>query len=65
MNIAQVAIISIYLFVLILCAALIVGADFLGPSVRNSLLPVASEGFKVVIGALIGTLSALVSMKKS
>lgn len=47
---------------LLLCAGLVIAADFLGPSVRSSLLPAATEGFKIVLGAMVGALSAILGV---
>jgi hypothetical protein len=55
----QKIVLAIFATLLILCGVLIVSAEFLGPTVRGSLLPVASEGFKVVLGAMVGALSAI------
>jgi hypothetical protein len=49
----------IYGALLAACVCLIVLADFLGPVVRASLLPAATEGFKLVLAALIGALSTV------
>jgi hypothetical protein len=57
-GIQKVALI-IYASLLAVCVGLIVGAEFLGPTVRSSLLPVATEGFKLVLAALIGATSTL------
>lgn len=57
--VGQKIVLAIFGALLILCAALIVAAEFLGPTVRSSLLPVASEGFKIVLGAMVGALSAI------
>ena len=53
---------SIFGGLLILCGALIISADFMGPIVRSSLLPVASEGFKIILGAMVGALSAILGV---
>lgn len=54
---------GVYLALLLLCVGLIVGAEFVGPTVRASLLPVAVEGFKLVLAALVGALSALLGVR--
>lgn len=53
----------LYFLLLCLCAALVVGSEFLGATVRSNLLPIASDGFKLVLGALVGALSALMGLK--
>jgi hypothetical protein len=59
----QRIIIAIYVGVLVLCAALLVAAEFVGPVTRQSLLPLASEGFKTVLAALVGALSTLLGVQ--
>ncbi|MER8650947.1 hypothetical protein [Mesorhizobium sp. M0586] len=59
------AVIALYFALLCLCAALIIGSEFLGATVRANLLPIASDGFKLVLGALVGALSALMGIKES
>jgi hypothetical protein len=49
----------VYFLLLLICGALIIGSDFLGPAVRTSLLPVATEGFKLVLAALVGAISTV------
>jgi hypothetical protein len=38
-------------------------SEFLGPATREQLLPVATDGFKMVLGALIGALSSMLGTK--
>jgi hypothetical protein len=54
---------GVYVGLLLLCVVLIVGAEFLGPTVRASLLPIAVEGFKMVLAALVGAISALLGIR--
>ena len=54
---------GIYVGLLVLCVGLMIGAEFLGPTVRASLLPVAVDGFKMVLAALVGAISALLGIK--
>lgn len=49
---------------LILFAAMIALSDFVGPVARNSLVSVAEEGFKVIVGALAGALAAIFGAKE-
>lgn len=65
MNSVQKVALSIYFALLVICVALIICADFLGPTVRTSLLPVATEGFKVVLAALVGAVSAVLGGKNT
>ena len=60
----QKSILLIYFALLLTCIALLVGSEFLGPATRKEVLPIAADGFKLVLGALIGTLSTLVSSRK-
>jgi hypothetical protein len=59
MTSVQKAALAIYGVLLAACICLIILADFLGPTVRTSLLPVATEGFKLVLAALIGAVSTV------
>jgi hypothetical protein len=58
----QIVAISIYIFLLLLCGTLFVVADKLSLTARDALLPIATESFKVVLGALIGAISAVLGM---
>jgi hypothetical protein len=60
----QKAALAIYGALLATCIGLIILADFLGPTVRASLLPLATEGFKLVLAALIGAVSTLLGGPK-
>jgi hypothetical protein len=51
------------MFLLLLCVALIIIADFLSPTVRASLLPISSDAFKTVLGALLGAISVMFGSK--
>ena len=64
MNPSQQLFVAIYVGLLLVCAALIVVSDFLSPTVRISLLPIASDGFKTVLGALLGAISVMLGVKK-
>jgi hypothetical protein len=56
--------IVVYIGLLIMCTALIVLSDFLSPTVRATLLPVSSDGFKTVLGALVGAISVMLGAKR-
>jgi hypothetical protein len=64
MSALQVTILVAYFLLLFLCGAMLVGAEFVGPTVRENMAPLASEGFKTVLGALVGSLSMLLGGKK-
>ena len=53
-----------YATLLTSCALLMIISDFLGPTARESILSVAPDGFKTVLGAIIGTLSAISGSSK-
>lgn len=55
----QIIAISIYMFLLLICGALFFGADKLSLTARDALLPIATESFKIVLGALVGAISAV------
>jgi hypothetical protein len=59
MSRAQCFFLGLYVFLLLLCVCLMVVSDSLSPTVRASLLPVSSDGFKTTLGALLGALSVL------
>jgi hypothetical protein len=54
---------SVYAALLLLCVCLIIGSEFLGPTVRASLLPVSVESFKLVLAALVGAISAMLGVR--
>jgi len=60
---SQKFLIGLYVFLLLLCVALIIVADFLSPTVREALLPISADGFKTVLGALLGAISVLLGVK--
>jgi hypothetical protein len=65
MTSVQKSALGVYGVLLLICVGLIVGADFLGPTVRTSVLPIATDGFKTVLGALIGAISTLLGVGRS
>jgi threonine/homoserine/homoserine lactone efflux protein len=64
MSIRQWIAVSLFMFLVLLCAGLFIVADFVGPSVRETLKTVAADGFKTALAALIGALSVLVGEKR-
>jgi hypothetical protein len=64
MSTTQIVILAAYFVLLVLCVGMLVGAEFVGPTVRETMGPLASEGFKTVLGALVGSLSILLGGKK-
>lgn len=60
----QWAAIGLYVTLILLCAGLLLTADFVGPVVRESLLPVAAEGFRTSLAAFVGALSVLVGANR-
>lgn len=59
MQTSQKGFIALYIGLLLFCAALIVVSNFVDPTVQAALLPVCSDGFKTVLGALLGALSVM------
>jgi hypothetical protein len=55
----QVLAIATYILLLLMCGALFAVGDKLSLTARDALLPIATESFKVVLGALIGAISAV------
>jgi hypothetical protein len=64
MTLSQRFFIALYVGLLLLCGALLVLSDLLSPTVRAALLPVSSDGFKTVLGALLGAISVMVGQKQ-
>jgi hypothetical protein len=55
--------IIVYIGLLIMCTALILLSNFLNPTVRAALLPLSSDGFKTVLGALLGAISVMLGAR--
>ena len=64
MSTRQLIAVSMFMSLVLLCTGLFIVADFVGPSVRETLKTVAADGFKTALGALVGALSVLVGEKK-
>ena len=60
----QTRFLGAYGILLIICIVLMVSSEFLSPVIREAILPVASDGFKMVLGALIGAISSMLGTKK-
>lgn len=58
----QVAFISVYFLLLVICAALLIASNFLDFESRDVVMPIAADGFKLVLGALVGALSAMLGI---
>lgn len=63
MNKTQAIAIGIYFVLLLLCTVLLIISNSLSLTVRDAILPLASDGFKLVIGALIGAVSAVIGVR--
>ena len=63
MNKTQAIAIGIYFALLILCTVLLIVSNSLSITVRDAIIPLASDGFKLVIGALIGAVSAVIGVR--
>lgn len=51
--------VSIYVFLLLLFAVMLFAAEHVGPTMRQTISPLAADALKTVLGALIGALSVL------
>lgn len=51
--------ISVYLVLLAICGGLLIGSDYLSLAARDVILPIAADGFTLVLGAIVGALSAM------
>jgi hypothetical protein len=62
MSRTQIVAVGLYVLLLLMCGALFVVGDKLSLTARDALLPIASESFKVILGALIGAISAVLGV---
>ena len=46
------------------CGALLIGANFAVPTAQESILTLATDGFKLALGAVIATASLLLGERK-
>jgi hypothetical protein len=58
----QILAISVYMILLLMCVTLLIVSNMLSITVRDTILPIASESFKLVLGALIGAISAVLGV---
>jgi threonine/homoserine efflux transporter RhtA len=65
MNSIQKSALIVYFSLLLICVSLMICAEFLGPTVRSSILSVATEGFKIVLAALVGAVSVVLGGGKA
>lgn len=61
----QTRFITAYAVLLFVCILLMLATEMLGPTGREQILPVATDGFKMVLGALIGALSSMLGTKST
>ena len=54
-----ILIITSYFVLLLLCTTLLIVSNFLNPQLHEVVMAIAAGGFKLVLGALIGALSAM------
>jgi hypothetical protein len=59
MTIVQKIAIGIYIGTFVLCTVIMLAGAFMDPILRESVLPTVVDGFKMVLGALIGAASTL------
>ena len=52
----------LYFALLIICVALFILSDMLSLEARTTVISIAADGFKLVIGAIVGTLSAIIGV---
>ncbi len=53
---------SLYFFLLALCVGLFFLASYMTLEARDEVIPIARDGFKLVLGAIVGTLSAMIGV---
>lgn len=63
MSRSQVVLLSLFFLLLAICVGLLLIGDSMSLATRDALLPIASDGFKLVLGALVGALSAIIGTK--
>jgi hypothetical protein len=63
MSTTQKWLLLLYVCLLLSCATMIFASELLNPVVRQAILPIATDGFKTVLGALLGALSVLMGTK--
>jgi hypothetical protein len=49
---------------LVICIVLMLAAEAFGPITGQTVLPIAADGFKTVLGALLGALSAMLGAER-
>jgi hypothetical protein len=59
MQTSQKVVLGIFALLLLGCTALLISVNFVGPMAQEAISGVASDGFKTVLGALVGALSAI------
>lgn len=64
MTSTQKSFLALYVVLLLLCIGLMVGAEFMSPTIRAQVLPIGADGFKLVLGAILGALSAMLGINK-
>lgn len=60
----QKQVLVVYGLLLLSCGALLLIANVLDPAARSVLLPTASDGFKTVLAAFVGALSAMLGDRR-
>jgi hypothetical protein len=53
-----------YVGLLLVCIALMLMAEGFGPITGQTVLPIAADGFKTVLGALLGAISAMLGSQR-
>lgn len=58
----QTGFLAVYFILLFICIGLLIGCNYTSLAVRDAILPIAADGFKLVLGAIVGTLSAMLGV---
>ena len=53
---------TLYFVLLFLCVTMFVASNFFSFEARTAAISLASDGFKLVLGAIVGTLSAMIGV---
>jgi len=64
-NRAQLFWISLYFALLLICGSMLILSDLLSLRARDAIIPIAADGFKLVLGATVGAISAVLGVKST
>ena len=65
MSKTQRLVVVVFVGLLLLCTTIMIASNFLGPVAEDAILPIATDGFKTILGALVGSISTLLGQKNA